>query len=87
MQTECLTALNPHDDGYDLVPGDDVTNPRIGRVYYDDSGLDGGLVVALDSGDEDTPDSAEEARDWLAQRGYALDASSVADIARLGRRQ
>jgi len=71
---------NPHDSGYDLVPGSDVTNPRVGKVYYDDAGSAAGLVVALDSGEEDVMESGEEARAWLEARGYALDDASVAAI-------
>lgn len=79
MGTAIATAT-PHDRGCDLVPGHDVTGPRVGKVYYDGSGPDAGLVIALDGGEEYLTDGGEDARLWLAGRGYDLDEMSVSDI-------
>lgn len=89
MTSTTVFTANAHDNGYDLVPGHDVTSPRIGRVYWESAGIpDAGLVIALDGDDaehpdETTPDSAMDAAVWLAMRGYTLDADSERAIAGL----
>lgn len=85
MQT--IFTGHPHDNGLDLLPGSLVTNPRVGHVWWDDNGLDGGLVVSLDDGEEYLPDDADDAAQWLARRGYELDAPSRRDVADLGPRE
>lgn len=64
--------------GLDLVPGRDATNPPIGRVWSGSEGL-----VARVQGEELIADDTDELRDWLAERGYAIDEQSLAEIARL----
>ncbi|MDQ6750661.1 MAG: hypothetical protein M3Z33_07920 [Actinomycetota bacterium] len=81
-----LTATNPHDNGYDLTPGDDATNPRVGWVYWDGQDPDAsGLVVSFDANSPYLPDDVDEAVLWLASQGYRLDARSVEQVAGLNR--
>jgi hypothetical protein len=80
MQLQSIFAGNAHDNGYDLIPGRDVTNRRIGIIYWDASGLDGGLVLHLNGEDEVSPDGIDEVQALLAAAGYELDAASISDI-------
>lgn len=80
-----LFVANPHDNGYDLIPGDSVTNARIGHVYWDDQD-EGGLVLALDAqAGVCTPETAQDAADLLREAGYDLDPDSIAKIEALRR--
>lgn len=86
-QTQSLTEIFVHglrDDGYDLVPGRDVTNAPIGSVHWDDQGQGArGLVVRIGDEEEYPADIPELCR-WLTERGYELDEDSLAAIAALG---
>jgi len=79
-----LTTTNAHDNGYDLTPGNDVTNPRLGTIAWDSSGLDGGLVLRIDGAADQLPDDAADAFQMLANAGYELDAGSIRDVEGLG---
>lgn len=60
---------NPHDDGWDIISGRDITGPRIGVIRYDD-----GLVLWMVGVDEDhAPEGSHEAAQILAAAGYRLD--------------
>lgn len=83
-------AANAHDSGYDLVPGNDITNTRIGVIYWGHQAGNEGLVVRLDADEtnaigEDYPaDDITDAARYLASRGYELDADSQQAVAGLG---
>lgn len=72
--SQIVTLGNPHDDGYDLILGQDITGPSIGVVYMDDDGLGGsGLVLRIYADGEDhLPDGSAEVQSILAGYGYRL---------------
>ncbi|WP_028058335.1 hypothetical protein [Candidatus Solirubrobacter pratensis] len=82
---------NPHDGGYDIATGRDISmGDVVGHIYWDDPG-DGtgnaGLVIRWADDDEygpfEMPDSAEEAVSLIEAHGYELDVDSRQDIAAL----
>lgn len=79
--TAIITA-NPHDAGFDLVAGTDVTGPKVGRIYWDAADSDAGLVLLL-NGEQHLPDDIDSAVAILDEEGYKLTDASRADIAGL----
>ncbi len=94
MQTATRTAItaNPHDDGWDILAGTDVTNAAVGVVYLSDDGSGNlGLVLGIfDDYDRDAtttfPDDVAEVVAILRDAGYELTAESVADVEALAAR-
>ncbi len=83
MQT--VITANPHDRGYEIIAGRDITGPQIGTVWYD-----GGFVVRLYDANgqmhaEDYFNDAESVRGFLADYGFDLEAQSMTEVASLGR--
>lgn len=66
--TTTISTANPHDDGYDLVRGTDITGPRVGKIYMSE----GAPYMGLDDGDEYAPDTLADASAWLAEHGYLI---------------
>lgn len=72
-----VITTNPHDGGYDLVAGHDVTGPVIGSVSVDS----GGLVFTLKAVYDCYPvDSVGELDGLLLEEGWALTLDSRVDI-------
>lgn len=81
MSAQIFTS-NHHDSGYDLIPGADITNKRVGCVFWDNSGLDGGLIVRIYD-KEYGPDNMSELDEWLAAHSYQLTTAAREAIALL----
>ena len=78
---------NNHGKGWDIYTGEDVASGRrVGHIYWDTQDQDnGGLVLRLQQDpsagyQDELPESAAEAVDYLARSGYELDPVSVEDV-------
>lgn len=88
MTTRSAHTRNPHDGGFDVATGQDVSaGDVIARVYWDDPGGDigAGVVVKWHDGETQLPDSAAETVLMFLEHGYVLDASSIEDVRALAR--
>lgn len=82
-----IFTANAHDNGYELVPGSDITNRPVGEVFYQDEGEGNRGIVVRVGDDELLPVSegymTREVGQWLAEHGYEIDPDSLLEIAEL----
>lgn len=77
-----IITTNPHDNGFDLVAGTDVTGRRVGNIFWDATGPDPGFVLKVGIHGF-LPNNIDEVVANLAEVGYDLTDESRADIAGL----